>query len=49
MEYKLYEDFCLAQLCIPVAGKQGGGKEIMRDEECNSETGKNRSEERHLR
>jgi hypothetical protein len=31
-----------------VAGRQGGGREIMRDNECNSETKKTGSEECQL-
>jgi hypothetical protein len=31
-----------------VAGRQGGGRETMRDNECNSETKKNGFEDCHL-
>jgi hypothetical protein len=31
-----------------VTGRQGGGRDIMRDNECNNETGKNRFGECHL-
>jgi hypothetical protein len=31
-----------------VAGRQGGGREVMRDNECNSEKKQNEFEESHI-